>query len=321
VALTTLATLLLELSLTRIFSVVFYYHFVFLAISIALFGLGAGGVFSYIVAGWKGNLFRKLGRLSAVNSFLVIFAVLVVLAQGQGQNPSAGYLTLTYFATALPFFGAGAIVSLAVSETISRVNRVYFFDLAGAAGGCLLLVFLLNTFGGPDTTIVAAILFAAASAIWHSMSGSTRERAASVALALALFGLLIFNKQFKLIDVVYAKGQKLENESFVKWNSFSRIAVAPEKSSGIPMIFIDADASTGIANFDYAHLSARDLHDLLYQGPGLPYAIRPAAKTLIIGPGGGWDVARALASGSHDITGVEINPIIATTIMREKFRN
>jgi hypothetical protein len=319
VALTTLATLLLELSLTRIFSVVFYYHFVFLAISIALFGLGAGGVFSYVVAGWKGNLFRKLGRLSAINGFFVILAVLVVLAQGQGQNPSAGYLVLTYFATALPFFIAGTIVSLAVSETISRVNRVYFFDLAGAAGGCLLLVFLLNTFGGPDTTIVAAILFAAAAAIWHSMSGSTRERAASVALALAFFGLLMFNKQFKLIDVVYAKGQKLQNESFVKWNSFSRIALAPEKNSGIPMIFIDADASTGIANFDYAHLPPRELHNLLYQGPGLPYAIRPAAKTLIIGPGGGWDVARALASGSHDITGVEINPIIAKTIMREKF--
>ena len=47
--------------------------------------------------------------------------------------------------------------------------------------------------------------------------------------------------------------------------------------------------------------------------------MRPGAKTLIIGPGGGWDVARALASGSHDITGVEINPIIATTIMREQF--
>jgi len=317
VALTTLATLLLELSLTRIFSVVYYYHFVFLAISIALFGLGAGGVFSYVVAGWKGNLFEKLGRLSTGNALVVILAILVVLAQG--QNPSAGYLALTYFAAALPFFGAGTIISLAVSETISRVNRIYFFDLAGAAGGCILLVFLLNTFGGPDTTIVAAVLFAAAAAVWHSMSGSTKERAVSVALALALFGLLLFNGRFGLIGVVYAKGQKLEHESFVKWNSFSRIAIAPEKGSGMPTIFIDADASTGIANFDFAHLSDHDLHDLLYQGPGLPYAIRPAAKTLIIGPGGGWDVARALASGSRDITGVEINPIIATTIMRRKF--
>src|SRR2546429_7913843 len=68
VALTTLATLLLELSLTRIFSVVLYYHFAFLAISIALFGLGAGGVCSYIVAGWKTPLFTRLGRLSGTNA-------------------------------------------------------------------------------------------------------------------------------------------------------------------------------------------------------------------------------------------------------------
>ena len=317
VALTTSAALLLELSLTRIFSVVFYYHFAFLAISIALFGLGAGGVFSYVVAGWKGNLFSRLGRLSAVNSILVILAVLVVLAQG--QNPSAGYLALIYFTSALPFFVSGTIVALAVSETIERVNRVYFFDLVGAAGGCLLLVPFLNAFGGPNTTIVAAVLFAAAAAIWHGMGGSVATRATSVALALALFGLLLFNDSYSLINLVYAKGQKLEHETYVKWNSFSRIAVAPDKSSGIPAIFIDADAETAIANYDFANLSEHDRHDLLYQGPGLPYAVRPAAKTLIIGPGGGWDVARALASGSRDITGVEINPIIATTIMREKF--
>ncbi len=317
VGLTTLATLLLELSLTRIFSVVFYYHFAFLAISIALFGLGVGGVFSYVVARWKGNLFSKLGRLSAANSILVILAVLVVLAQG--QNPSMGYLALIYFTSALPFFVSGTIVALAVSETIERVNRVYFFDLAGAAGGCLLLVPLLNAFGGPNTTIVAAVLFAAAAAVWHGMGGSVAARAASVALALALFGLLLFNDSYSLINVVYAKGQKLEHETYVKWNSFSRIALAPDKSSGIPAIFIDADAETAIANYDFANLSDQDRHDLLYQGPGLPYAVRPAAKALIIGPGGGWDVARALASGSHDITGVEINPIIATTIMREKF--
>ena len=52
ISLTTMAALLLELSLTRVFSVVFYYHFAFLAISLSLFGLGAGGVFSSVVAGW-----------------------------------------------------------------------------------------------------------------------------------------------------------------------------------------------------------------------------------------------------------------------------
>src|SRR5512135_2061958 len=81
VALTTLATLLLELSLTRIFSVVFYYHLAFLSISIALFGMGAGGVFSYIVAGWKTPLYTKLGRLSAINGLLVVLALAIVLSQ------------------------------------------------------------------------------------------------------------------------------------------------------------------------------------------------------------------------------------------------
>jgi predicted membrane-bound spermidine synthase len=317
VALTTLATLVLELSLTRIFSVVFYYHFAFLAISIALFGLGAGGVFSYIVAGWKGSLFTKLGRLSALNSLLVVLSISVVL--GQKETIASWQLALIYFTTSLPFLVAGTIVSLAISETIERVDRVYFFDLLGAAGGCLLLVPFLELLGGPNTTLAVAVLFAAAASIWHTLAGSKRGRVASVGLALVLVAFVALNFKVRLLDVKYAKGQKLENEIFVKWNSFSRVAVAPERLSGAPMIFIDADASTGIAGFDFERLSERDRRDLLGQGPGLPYVLRPAARTLIIGPGGGWDVARALASGSRDVTGVEINPIIATTIMRERF--
>ena len=48
VATVSFATLLLELALTRLFSVVLFYHFAFLAISIALLGLGAGGVLAYV---------------------------------------------------------------------------------------------------------------------------------------------------------------------------------------------------------------------------------------------------------------------------------
>ena len=315
VAITTLATLLLELSLTRIFSVVFYYHFAFLAISIALFGLGVGGVFSYVVAKWPGTLFQKLGILSAINCGMVLIAILTVLAQRTEMDN--GQLALIYFSNALPFFCSGIIVSLVISETIERVNRVYFFDLAGAAGGCLLLVPALDSLGGPNTTIAVAVLFAAAAAIWFNMAQSRRGRVLSVTLGLLLTLLVVMNMKSGWIDIRYAKGQKLRTEQYVKWNEFSRIALAPE--GGMEQIFIDADASTGIANFDFEHLTPDNLRDLLHQGASLPYNIRPGAKTLIIGPGGGWDVSRALASGSKDVTGVEINPIIATTIMREKF--
>ncbi len=335
-----MATLLMELSLTRIFSVVFYYHMAFLAISIALFGLGAGGVFSYVVANWKGSLYAKLGRLSGVNSLLALLSLTVILAQG--DSPGNWNLALIYFTTALPFFVSGTIVSLAVSENIERIDRVYFYDLLGAAGGCLLLVPLLNQFGGPCTVIAAAICFAVAAAIWHSIAGSVGGRAGSVALALGLVAFLTYNqRQPPVIDIRYAKGKKLQNEIWSKWNSISRIGVATTPDGG-NMIFIDADASTGIANFDFSKLTPAALdadrkalelnpkdndarrylqehRDLLEQGIALPYVIRPAAKALIVGPGGGWDVARALASGSHDITAVEINDIIATTVMRDKF--
>ena len=45
-----------ELALTRIFSVTMYYHFAFLAISIALFGLSASGVYVFLLpraARWR----------------------------------------------------------------------------------------------------------------------------------------------------------------------------------------------------------------------------------------------------------------------------
>src|SRR5512141_747229 len=48
VACVTCGTLVLELALTRIFSVVMYYHFAFMAISLALFGLGFAGIYLYL---------------------------------------------------------------------------------------------------------------------------------------------------------------------------------------------------------------------------------------------------------------------------------
>ena len=135
VALTTLATLVLELSLTRIFSVVFYYHFAFLAISIALFGLGAGGVFSYVVARWRGDAFAKLGGLALANALAVVLALVWIMSPF--VRPGGIALMGVYFAAALPFFIAGSVVSLAISETIARVDRVYFYDCsAPRAGAC-----------------------------------------------------------------------------------------------------------------------------------------------------------------------------------------
>jgi hypothetical protein len=316
---TTLATLILELSLTRIFSVVFYYHFAFLAISIALFGLGAGGVFSYVVSGWRGNVYAKLGTLGLANSVCAVASLWFILSRS--GDPSNTTLALVYFASALPFFLAGTVVSIAISEAMERVDRAYFFDLAGAASGCLLLIPFLHLFGGPNTVIAAGVLYGVAAAIWFNQASTGgRRRAAAVLTALVLVVLMVANGKNHFIDVHTAKGQPLPPERFTAWNSFSRIGVTRVDVSWEAgtywTIIIDGDAGTGIYPLDWR--APQEQFKLLHQGPGFPYALRPEAKALIIGPGGGWDIARALAGGSHDITAVEINPIIADTVMRNK---
>src|SRR6202049_2697119 len=175
-----MATLIMELALTRIFSVVFYYHFAFLAISIALFGLGSGGVFSYVVVARPGRLYSKLGALGLADAVSVVVSLWFILSRP--SELGYGTLAAVYFVSALPFFLAGTVVSLAISEAIERVDRAYFFDLAGAAGGCLLLIPFLNVFGGPNTVIAAGVFYAVSGAMWFNMAGWRNRRAAAVTL-------------------------------------------------------------------------------------------------------------------------------------------
>jgi hypothetical protein len=262
-------------------------------------------------------LLQKIGALAMTNAVAIVVCLSFLLSRtGEMGTPE---LMASYFVAAIPFLLSGTIVSLVIADTIGRVNRIYFFDLIGAAAGCALLVPLLDRLGAPNTILVAAALFAVSSAIWFHLNHSPRGRVAAVMLGLLLVALITYNGKYSVIDVKFAKGQRLKGEEFVRWNSFSRIALKPEPGSGLKTIVIDADAATGIPDFDFAHLSQQQRFDLAYHGPGFPYLLRPGAKTLIIGPGGGWDVSRALASGSKDITGVEINPIIAKVIMRERF--
>src|ERR1700722_1450958 len=112
--LTSFAALLLELSLTRLFSVVLFYHFAFLAISIALLGLGAGGVFAYLFRARlaKSGTRALAARLCIDNSLLVLFVLEVVLRVPVALEVSTRnflHLTAIYVAAALPFFMTGLL--------------------------------------------------------------------------------------------------------------------------------------------------------------------------------------------------------------------
>src|SRR5256885_1079835 len=157
------ALLMTELALTRIFSVIMYYHFAFLAISIALFGLSASGVFAYVGRGWLNRY--SIGRLLATESLIYAVATIVALFAlvrlrvGLNYSPQNLRLMLTIYAfAALPFFTGGLVITLAISRLGSRINAVYAADLIGAAGGCLVLIPLLDRLGAPGVVLAAAVM-------------------------------------------------------------------------------------------------------------------------------------------------------------------
>src|SRR4249919_1383268 len=88
VALVSATLLMTELALTRIFSVVMYYHFAFLAISIALFGLSASGVFAYVARRWLDIYPTRLllARQAAIYAACTIVACSSWFVSGWGST-------------------------------------------------------------------------------------------------------------------------------------------------------------------------------------------------------------------------------------------
>src|SRR5262245_16349181 len=317
-----------------------YYHFAFLAISIALFGLSASGVYAYLrrrqLEGvTTERLLANRALLHAAATIVALF-VLVRLRVGLNYSPENLVLMLTIYAlAALPFFAGGLVITLAIARFSSRINEVYAADLIGASAGCLALIPLLDRIGAPGVVLTAAAL-ACLSAVLFSRDDQ-RLRTASLAatgLGLALAGQVTGLAGF---DVVDTKGHSGDHVLFSKWNSFSRIGVyerthgdwslSPAYHGSLPdtrYMDIDSAASTPILGLNPDLSNAQYLR---YELTALAYRLmelRPAAAggftALVIGPGGGRDLASALVYGARHVDGVEINPIIADDVMRNRFR-
>ncbi len=333
VGLTSGTLLMTELALTRIFSVVMYYHFAFLAISIALFGLSASGVFAYVA---RRRLDRHptdvlLARQSAIYAVFTLVALFALVRLRVGLNYSRQNLLLMltiYALAALPFFTGGLVVTLAVSRLTSRINAVYASDLLGAAVGCLVLIPLLDRVGAPGVVLTAAALALVAAVLFAPETARLRFAGIGAAvMAAALFGQL---SGVAVFDVVVTKGHQADRVLFSKWNSFSRIGVyerthgdwslSPNYRGQLPdtrYMDIDSAASTPILHVES---DFNNVQYLRYELTAIAYQLKkPGFSALVIGPGGGRDLVSALVFGAGHVDGVEINPIIANDVMRGQF--
>ena len=345
---TTLATLGFELLLTRLFSVVTWYHFAFMAISIAMFGATAGAIFVFLnPAQFTTDRVRSRMALCALLMALTMIAALFIVAwtpfsaeatSGVGSARASLWgiskLALIYLSVSVPFFFSGIVVTLALTKFPEHVNRLYGTDLLGAALGCIAVILLLQATDGP-TAVFAFSAIAAFASFLFSTPADQRAVAAFSGLAAVLLGVFTIGhgiaarKQHPLIRIRYSKGEREAPALYEKWNAFSRIRVegnpteqGPPSGWGMSsrykgekvrqlMLRIDGGAGTPLMEF---HGDRSRVDYLKYDIINLAQYLRTGGNTAAIGAGGGRDVLSALVFNQRHVTGIEINGSIVKAV-------
>jgi hypothetical protein len=346
--LTSLGVLLLEITLTRIFSFTIWYHFAYLTISIALLGFGASG--SVLAAFPRllndgGRRFlvacAALASLSVVATLLVVAAVPLDPMKVLQERSQLSILFIYYLAVTLPFFFAGLCVSGTLTIASHAVSRLYFYDLLGAGLGCLVSVVAIWVVGTPSATLISVLCFAGAAVCFATRINRTATAMAAVLLViLALLAPTIgthltfqpngskFLAQFMAsagARHVFSRWTPINRVDFVELanpdGSYVRDGISPSYGGPKPrfgMVSYDGDSCAVMYNWSDGDLSEMRLfreHILR-----APYVLLHEPRALVIGVGGGADILNGLVNGVKSVVGVEINPVtveIGSTLLKD----
>ncbi|HEY9405885.1 MAG TPA: hypothetical protein VIP53_00375 [Nitrososphaera sp.] len=318
-----LSGLVLEVSITRIFSAAIWYHFAFVAVSVALVGLGASGlVVHHRVTKLKGKWAENLTIYSAWGITIFIPITLFVMHALASQ---VIYLPLYMVLFSVPFFLIGIIISAAFNAFASVAGRLYAADLIGASAGALLVVLFLVLTGGEGSTLIVGLISAVSATLFSRITKNIKKTIGSLMLVAFAISLIFLNYATQIFAIptdptaqkdlpIYLREHPGSKIVKTEWNSFSRIDVVEGGEGGeglVAKVFIDGGAGTNIISWDGSTESRQELSTWMQY---LPFKMMQDPKVLVIGSGGGRDVVASLVSGSKDVTSVEINPIIYDTV-------
>ncbi len=307
--LVTLSGLMFEIGLTRIFSATIWYHFAFVAISVALLGWGLGGFALHVL---KKKMAFSLER-AAVLTLLYALAIPLCLWMIVRLPFHPDRLAFYFLASLLPFLLAGMALSMVFDLRRAQAGQLYFADLLGASGGALLVTFLLSWLGGESAVLAVAIAPLVAAACF-----SRRLLPASAAGLVLILLAVGANERMGLFKIKSAPSKGMYRHMaatpgakvvLTGWNAYSRIdAVTGFPPPYLARLYIDSDAWTNILQWD-GRVESITHWASWYRA--LPFKVAPKEpQTLIIGPGGGSDVLVALAAGSRKVAAVEMNPLM-----------
>jgi spermidine synthase len=325
-----------EVLLARLFSIIQWYHFAYMVISIALLGYGASGTFLALArerlearAPATFAVFAALFGVTAVACFAIAERLPFNALELIWDPRQLLYLGALYAILFVPFFCGAVCVGIALACFVEPVARVYRADLLGAGSGALgILGLLFLVMPSRALELIGALgLLAAALASVAEPTRRARLRAlayvsGAAAMAFALppaWTALQLSPYKGLSQALRVPGAVVEVERSSPLGLLSAVR-SPEipfrHAPGLSLnnliepaaqigVFTDGESLSPITAFD------GDLEPLGYLDfttPALPYHLLDRPKVLVLGAGAGAQVLLALYHGATPIDAVELNP-------------
>lgn len=315
------AMLMLEIVVTRLFSVLFFNHFSFFAVSLVMAGLVLGGIWAARTdAGSLTPLAfgERLSRLGSLFSAWLVGALVLLCLLSRvvmGEDPSL----LTVAVCGLIFLpglvAAGAFLALAFARSRDWIGTLYACDLVAAAVARISSIWALRTLQGPGVLLVPATLAALAGL---TLAGERAHRTLAGALAAGCLVLAGLNAASgNMVFRFTPEGSFVPY--FERWNEHSRIAAVDLGTKGRYLI-IDRSASTLMPSVPPAPDGTPVVPQPWWRD-GFQYSVyatgRPVRNVAIIGVGGGGDLLPALWHGAGQVDGYELNSTFIDLLERD----
>jgi spermidine synthase len=337
VFLVALTTLMVEILLLRVFDVILEAHVGYFVISSAMFALGLAGV---IVAvrpprpdDDTGPALARLAVALALTLVLLrpFLNILPTVYSSIDVRPLRWLLGggLLYAALVTPFLLSGLILSRIFTALPTRIGRLYFYDLLGAAAGCVIWIPFIDLIGPGGLILWAAGLLLVAAALFSSRA--SWFLAASVpALALFAAPLLRTGQYFDFLELKNKRGVlQARSEGRIeltKWDPVSKIYVidsTPIERTLRPAVrkkrvaYDGGSQSSDLYSFDGDYAALRTIvlegsepienhfwrRDLLLSH----YLKRDSsARVLVCGSAAGQETKAALLFGASSVVGIEL---------------
>ncbi len=342
------SVLVLEVALTRVFSVMAWHHFAYVIISLGMLGFGAASTFLTVSKRFAGDGVDARLVCKYALAFCITTMLAFAVATKVRFHPSEMYdygdfsntfsLAMLYAIVGVPFFFAGVCIGYLISRAGEAINRLYFADLLGAGAGALVSIVGVNRLG-VESTIYAAAAAAGIVAVAYARAATGRWLRVGSVAALAMAVLMTVLASRATIFPVYFPPSKVPREPamtphYYRWHVVARVDVmnhrkglwdfdgqfSPKHQQLLRQIehrgvLQDGAAPTVIVRVPDGDLSKVPALGLFLQAA--PYIVRPSPdQALVIGVGGGLDVGIALFHGAKRIVGVEINPVTVEAVSR-----